>query len=73
MESKRPDMNSLNIESAISSASRCGIAAKFGRESSFGDHHHRELKHVRYGSRAADSEAFAVSQREINNEDSRLV
>ncbi|GMN59210.1 hypothetical protein TIFTF001_028303 [Ficus carica] len=73
MDSKRPTENSLNIESGTS---RRGIATNSVREVNFGDHHHPRgttAKHVRHGSRAGDSEAFSMSQREINDDDARLV
>ncbi|PON59144.1 P-type ATPase, subfamily IV [Trema orientale] len=79
MDSKRPALNSLNIESSFSSSARTGNSSSFQskasagnsvREVSFAD---RATKHVRYGSRAADSEVFSISQKEINDEDSRLI
>lgn len=73
MDSKRPTENSLNIESGTS---RRGIATNSVREVNFGDHHHPRgttAKHVRHGSRAGDSEAFSMSQREIDDDDARLV
>lgn len=40
------------------------------REVTFG---HSDSKPVRYGSKGADSEAFSMSQKEINDEDARLI
>ena len=71
MDSKRPALNSLNIESTFSSSTRTGNSTNSVREVSFAAD--RGTKHVRYGSRATDSEVFSISQKEINDEDSRLI
>ncbi|XP_030488822.2 phospholipid-transporting ATPase 1-like [Cannabis sativa] len=79
MDSKSPAENSIHIESTFNtSSSRRSIssyqsrtsAANSIREVNFGD---LGPKPVRYGSRAADSEAFSMSLKEINDEDARLV
>ncbi|KAL5799575.1 hypothetical protein ACOSQ4_032459 [Xanthoceras sorbifolium] len=78
MDSISPIDNSPNIEFNSNSSSRRSISsvqskASRGnsiREVSVGD---LGSKPVRYGSRGADSEVFSMSQKEINEEDARLV
>ncbi|CAB4268768.1 unnamed protein product [Prunus armeniaca] len=78
MDSKNPAENSLNIEPAFNSSSQRSISSIHSRASgtnsvrevSFGD---VGSKPVRYGSRGADSEAFSMSQKEMNEEDVRNI
>ncbi|GKU91466.1 hypothetical protein SLEP1_g5336 [Rubroshorea leprosula] len=78
MDSKSPLENPSNTEFAGSTSSRPSISslqykASAGnsiKEVAFGDSGSRP---VRYGSRGAESEALSTSQKEINEEDARLV
>ncbi|XP_017984736.1 PREDICTED: phospholipid-transporting ATPase 1 [Theobroma cacao] len=78
MDSKTPVENLYSIEPALSSSSRrsnFSIQSKASggnsiREVTFSD---LGSKPVRYGSHGADSETNALSQKEINDEDARLV
>ncbi|CAN4111326.1 unnamed protein product [Withania somnifera] len=64
-------MNSSSIRSISSNRSRAsGGGGGSVREVSLGD---LGSKAVRYGSRAADSEGYGTSQKEISDEDSRIV
>ncbi|XP_044461714.1 phospholipid-transporting ATPase 1-like [Mangifera indica] len=68
-----PDIDSNFNTSSRRSVSSVHSKASYGnsiRESSLG---HSGSKPGRYGSRGADSEAFSLSQKEINEEDARLV
>lgn len=78
MESKSPVENLYSIEPALSSSSRKSNVSTHSRAS--GGNSIREVnftelgsKPVRYGSHGADSEAYSMSQKEINDEDARLV
>ncbi|XP_024026238.1 phospholipid-transporting ATPase 1-like isoform X2 [Morus notabilis] len=75
MDSKNPVENSLNIESAFNNSSSRRSVSSFEsrnsvREVNFGD---PGAKPVRYGSRTGDSEGYSMSQKEIKEEDARLV
>ncbi|KAL4308500.1 hypothetical protein GQ457_01G045260 [Hibiscus cannabinus] len=78
MDSKTPIENLYSIEPALSSSSR---RSNFSSNSkSLGGNSIREVnfvdlgpKPVKYGSRGAESETYSMSQREINDEDARLV
>ncbi|XP_044460987.1 phospholipid-transporting ATPase 1-like [Mangifera indica] len=78
MDSRSDIENSPDIESNFNTSSRRSISsilskASHGnsiRESGLG---HSGSKPVRDGSRGADSEAFSISQKEIDEEDARLV
>ncbi|KAK8488068.1 hypothetical protein V6N13_062613 [Hibiscus sabdariffa] len=78
MDSKTPIENLYSIEPALSSSSR---RSNFSSKSkSLGGNSIREVnfvdlgpKPVKYGSRGAESETYSMSQREINDEDARLV
>ncbi|XP_061358473.1 phospholipid-transporting ATPase 1-like isoform X2 [Gastrolobium bilobum] len=79
MDTRNPSENSSNFESFMynSSSRRSAMSIKsrsFGRNSTkevtFG---HSGSKPVRYGSKGADSEALSMSQKEISDEDARLV
>ncbi|XVE68522.1 hypothetical protein DITRI_Ditri09bG0074800 [Diplodiscus trichospermus] len=78
MDSKSPVENLYSIEPALSSSSRRSNFSTHSRvsggnsirEVNFGD---LGSKPVRYGSRGADSETYSMSQREISDEDARLV
>ncbi|WCJ19152.1 Phospholipid-transporting ATPase 1 [Euphorbia peplus] len=75
MDPKNPIDNSSSFEISLNSASRRSASSNRSRgsgsvrEVTFGD---AGSKPVRYGSRA-DSEGFSASQKEINEEDARLV
>lgn len=76
MESRNPVENSINIESLHTSSQR-SISSNHSRYSNANSIREVGLvdlgsKPVRYGSRA-DSEAFSMSQKEINEEDARLI
>ncbi|TKY68489.1 Phospholipid-transporting ATPase 1 [Spatholobus suberectus] len=80
MDPKTPYENSSNFESfmfnspsrrsAMSIQSTSSGRNNSAREVSFG---HSGSKPVRYGSKGADSEALSMSQKEISDEDARLV
>jgi phospholipid-transporting ATPase len=78
MESKNPAENSFSVEHNLSSSSQRSVfsiqsktsAGNSIREGGFGD---SGSKPVRYGSGRSDSEALAMSQKEINDEDARLI
>ncbi|XP_022765620.1 phospholipid-transporting ATPase 1-like isoform X2 [Durio zibethinus] len=77
MDSKIPVENLFSIEPVLSSSSRRSISthskASSGnsiREVNFSD---LGSKPVRYGSHGAESETYSMSQKEINDEDARLV
>ncbi|KAE8037906.1 hypothetical protein FH972_010458 [Carpinus fangiana] len=78
MESKNPAENSFSVEHNLSSSSQRSVfsiqsktsAGNSIREGGFGD---SGSKPVRYGSGRPDSEALAMSQKEINDEDARLI
>ncbi|XWS08180.1 hypothetical protein CRYUN_Cryun41cG0057800 [Craigia yunnanensis] len=78
MDSKTPVENLDSIEPALSSSSRRSNFSTHSKAS--GGNSIREVnfsdlgsKPVRYGSRGADSETYSMSQKEINDEDARLV
>ncbi|OMO87063.1 Cation-transporting P-type ATPase [Corchorus olitorius] len=78
MDSKSPLENLHSIEPAISSSSRrsnFSIQSKASGGNSIREVNFSDLgsKPVRYGSRGADSETYSMSQKEINDEDARLV
>ncbi|GAB4855209.1 Alanine--tRNA ligase [Ancistrocladus abbreviatus] len=78
MDSNNPDGSSLNNGSVVRSSSRksvssyrsMGSAENSVREANFGDLGSRA---TRYGSKRAESEGFGTSQKEINDEDARLI
>ncbi|XP_039060422.1 phospholipid-transporting ATPase 1-like isoform X1 [Hibiscus syriacus] len=78
MDSKTPVENLYSIEPALSSSSRRSnfsahsksVGRSSIREVSFSD---LGPKPVKYGSRGAESETYNMSQKEINDEDARLV
>ncbi|KAB1201997.1 Phospholipid-transporting ATPase 1 [Morella rubra] len=78
MESKNPVENTSSMETILNSSSQrsaLSIQSKASggnsiREVNFGD---SGSKPVRYGSRGADSEALSLSQKEISDEDARLI
>ncbi|XP_004511165.1 phospholipid-transporting ATPase 1-like [Cicer arietinum] len=69
METKNPSQNSSKFETFMQNSSSRRNST---REVTFG---HSESKAVRYGSRGttADSEPFSMSQKEISDEDARLI
>ncbi|GMI73279.1 aminophospholipid ATPase 1 [Hibiscus trionum] len=78
MDSKTPLENLYNIEPALSSSSRRNNLS--ANSKSLGGNSIREVnfsdlgpKPVKYGSRGAESEIYSMSQREINDEDARLI
>ncbi|XWS74661.1 hypothetical protein CRYUN_Cryun01aG0017100 [Craigia yunnanensis] len=78
MDSKTPVENLYSIEPALSSSSRRSNFSTHSKAS--GGNSIREVnfsdsgsKPVRYGSLSADSETNSMSQKEINDEDARLV
>ncbi|KAH1038144.1 hypothetical protein J1N35_039887 [Gossypium stocksii] len=78
MDSKTPVENLYCIEPALSSSSRRSNFS--ARSKSLGGSSIREVnfsdvgpKPVRYGSQGAESETYSMSQKEINDEDARLV
>ncbi|EOY19404.1 Aminophospholipid ATPase isoform 1 [Theobroma cacao] len=78
MDSKTPVENLYSIEPALSSSSRrsnFSIQSKASGGNSIREVTFTDLgsKPVRYGSHGADSETNALSQKEINDEDARLV
>lgn len=78
MDSNKPTEGFPNSEITLNSASRRSNSSSHSkasrgnsvREVTFGD---LGSKPVRYGSRGADSEGFSASQKEISDEDARLV
>ncbi|KAK3228622.1 hypothetical protein Dsin_000503 [Dipteronia sinensis] len=81
MDPTSPIDNSLNIENNINSTSRRSISSSVQSKASRGNSFREVIsvgdlgssKPVRYGSHGADSEAFSASQKEINEDDARLV
>ncbi|XVF24595.1 hypothetical protein REPUB_Repub13aG0141100 [Reevesia pubescens] len=78
MDSKTLVENLYSIEPALSSSSRRSnfpIQSKASGGNSIREVNFSDLgsKPVRYGSRGADSETYSMSQKEINDEDARLV
>ncbi|XP_021296402.1 LOW QUALITY PROTEIN: phospholipid-transporting ATPase 1 [Herrania umbratica] len=78
MDSKTPVENLCSIEPALSSSSRrsnFSVQSKASGGNSVREVNFSDLgsKPVRYGSHGADSETNAMSQKEINDEDARLV
>ncbi|KAJ1442499.1 P-type ATPase [Sesbania bispinosa] len=79
MDTKNPSENSSNFESFMHNPSSRRSAMSIQSKSS-GRNSTREVtfdhsgsKPVRYGSKGADSEGFSMSQKEISDEDARLV
>ncbi|KAJ0102568.1 hypothetical protein Patl1_05802 [Pistacia atlantica] len=78
MDSRSGIENSPDIESNFNTSSRRSVSSihlKASHENSIRESSlsHSGSKPVRYGSRGADLEAFSVSQKEINEDDARLV
>ncbi|KAK0592320.1 hypothetical protein LWI29_017186 [Acer saccharum] len=71
MESTSPIDNSPNIAYNFNSSSKASRGCSIREVNSVGDL--GSSKPVRHGSHGADSEAFSGSQREINEDDARLV
>ncbi|KAJ7949460.1 Phospholipid-transporting ATPase [Quillaja saponaria] len=77
MDSENPVENSSKFESTLNSSSRRSAFSIQSRAS--GGNSVREVnfdlvpKPVRYGSKGSDSEALSMSQKEINDEDARLI
>ncbi|KAG2669575.1 hypothetical protein I3760_14G039200 [Carya illinoinensis] len=77
MELKNPVENSSSLESNFNSSSQRSIVSIQSKASA--GNSIREVsfdlgtKPVRYGSRGADSEALSISQKEISDEDARLI
>jgi len=71
MDTKNPSANSSKFETFMhNSSSRRSSGRNSTREVTFG---HSESKPVRHGSKGVDSEAFSMSQKEISDEDARLI
>ncbi|XP_054815958.1 phospholipid-transporting ATPase 1-like [Prosopis cineraria] len=78
MDSNNQAGNSSHFDPALKSSSRRSISSTHSRgsdrisvrEVTF---NHSGSKRVRYGSKGADSEGFSMSQKEISDEDARLV
>lgn len=81
METKNPAENSSSVEGTLnSSSSRRSILSSHSKASGGGGNSIREVtfadmgsKPVRHGSRGADSEGLSTSQKEISDEDARLI
>ncbi|XP_022742411.1 phospholipid-transporting ATPase 1-like isoform X2 [Durio zibethinus] len=78
MDSKTPVENLYSVEPALNSSSRrsnFSIPSKASGGNSIREVNFSDLgsKPVRYGSRGADSDTYSTSQKEINDEDARLV
>lgn len=81
METKNPAENSSSVEGTLnSSSSRRSILSTHSKASGGGGNSIREVtfadlgsKPVRHGSRGADSEGLSASQKEISDEDARLI
>ncbi|WJX87421.1 Alanine--tRNA ligase, variant 2 [Trifolium repens] len=72
METKNPSGNSSKFETFMhNSSSTRSFGRNSIREVTFG--HSESKPSVRYGSKGADSEAFSMSQKEISDEDARLI
>ncbi|KAG2672528.1 hypothetical protein I3843_13G038600 [Carya illinoinensis] len=77
MESKNPFESSSNVEPNFNSSSQRSVFSiqSSSAGNSIGDVNFGDLgsKPVRYGSRGADSERLSMSQKEISDEDARLI
>ena len=80
METKNPAENSSSVEGTLNSSSRRSILSSHSKASGGGGNSIREVsfadlgsKPVRHGSRGADSEGLSTSQKEISDEDARLI